>query len=41
MQRLRELLLEQLHLVHAGLDVPLHGGLLEVLPREGVVIPYG
>src|SRR5712691_2943027 len=37
-QRLRELLVEQLHLVQAGLEVPLHGGLFEVLHREVVVI---
>ena len=37
-QRLRELLVEQLRLVQTGLDVPLHRGLFEVLPREVVVI---
>src|SRR5215475_9059716 len=36
-QRLCELFVEQLHLVHAGLDVPLHRGLFEVLRRQGVV----
>ena len=37
MQRLCELLVEQLHLVHMGLEVPLHRGLFEVLRRQGVV----
>ena len=31
-----KLLVEQLHLVQAGLDVPLHSRLLKVLPREVV-----
>ena len=38
MQRLHELLMEHLHLVQAGLDVPLHGGLFEVWHWEVVVI---
>src|SRR5215211_5394600 len=37
-QRLRELLVEHLHLVQAGLYVPLHGGLFEVLHREVVIM---
>jgi hypothetical protein len=37
MQGVRELLMEQLHLVQAGLDVPLHGRLFEVLRWEVVV----
>jgi len=37
-QWLRALLMEQLHLVYAGLHVPLHSGLFEVLPWEVVVI---
>ena len=42
-QRLCELLVEQLRLVHTGLDVPLHRGLFEGVPREVVVIhlPFG
>ena len=36
-QGLRELLVEQLHLVQACLDVPLHGRLFEVLHWEVVV----
>ena len=37
-QRVRELLMEQLRLVQAGLDVPLHRGLFEVWHRDVVVI---
>ena len=36
-----ELFVEQLRLVHAGLDVPLHRGLFEVLRRDIVVIDLG
>jgi hypothetical protein len=38
MQRLRELLMEELRLVEAGLDVPLHGGLLQIWPWDVVII---
>jgi hypothetical protein len=40
-QGLRELLVEPLHLVQAGLAVPLHSRLFEVLHREAVVIHLG
>ena len=36
--KVRKLLMEQWHLVQTGLDVPLHGGLFEVLDREVLVI---
>src|SRR5262249_13509960 len=39
-QRLRALLVEQLRLIDPGLDVPLHGGLCEVLPWEVLVIHF-
>ena len=35
---LHKLSMEQLHLVHLGLNVSLYHGLFEVLPRELVVI---
>ena len=38
MQRVHELLVEQLYLVQSSLDVLLHSGLFEVLHREVVVI---
>src|SRR3989442_2976933 len=37
-QRLREFLVEQLRLVQAGLDVPLHEGLFEIWLRDVVVM---
>jgi len=37
-QQLRELLMKQLCSVEAGLDGSLHGGLLQVWPRDVVVI---
>lgn len=37
-QRLRELLMKPLRLVEAGLDVPLHGGLLQVWQWDVVII---
>jgi hypothetical protein len=36
-----ELLVEQVRLGDTCLEVPLHGGLLEILPREVVVIDLG
>ena len=41
MQRLGKLFVEQLPLIHAGLDVPLHSGLCAVLLWEVVVIDLG
>ena len=39
-QRLRELLMKQLHLIDTGLHVPLDSGLLEVQPGEVIVIDF-